>query len=155
MNQHDKAIGRYNMAASIAVQRPPWEASATMREELSAIVSNRSAAYHGSGDYISALADAETVIQLRKTWPKGYFRKAKALIGLKRLEEGAEALKVGLSYEPENVVRYPPSFQLSAKFTIMQELNAFLMEVERAAEARSKRLKLEKAEESSAPLVSV
>lgn len=76
-----------------------------MREELSAIVSNRSAAYHGVADYISALADAETVIQLRKTWPKGYFRKAKALIGLKRYEEGAEALKVGLTHDPQNSVR--------------------------------------------------
>lgn len=105
MNQHSNAISRYNMAASISVQRPPWENNAVMREELSAIMSNRSAAYHASGDYISALADAETVIQLRRNWPKGHFRKAKSLLGLGRFDEAGDALKLGLSFDPENNVR--------------------------------------------------
>lgn len=96
------------MAANIAAQRPPWEASGLLREELSTILSNRSAAYFEMGDYISALVDAETVIQLKKPWSKGYFRKAKALISLQSYQEAKETLEFGLSFEPDNQVRVPP-----------------------------------------------
>ncbi|KAK7031631.1 translocation protein sec72 [Favolaschia claudopus] len=99
---HVNAIKKYNMAASIAVQRPPWEANQFMREELSTVVSNRSAAYLEGRDYISALADAEMVIALRRNWTKGHVRKAKTLVAMGRLPEASEALKLGLSYEPAN-----------------------------------------------------
>jgi translocation protein SEC72 len=98
------AIARYTMAASIAVQRPPWETNQLMREELSTIISNRSAAYAEAQDYISALADAEAVIAVRRNWSKGHFRKAKALVGLGEVQEAAEALQLGLAYEPNNTV---------------------------------------------------
>lgn len=75
-----------------------------MREELSTVVSNRSAAYFEAHDYIAALADAETVIQVRRPWSKGHFRKAKALLGLGRYKEAADAVKLGLSFEPTNTV---------------------------------------------------
>ncbi|KAG7093548.1 hypothetical protein E1B28_007218 [Marasmius oreades] len=117
LGQHTQAIGRYTMAASIAVQRPPWEANQFMREELSAIISNRSAAYCESRDYISALADADTVIIIRRNWSKGHFRKGKALMGLDRPTDARDALQVGLAFEPNNA-----------------ELNAFLADVEKAIE---------------------
>lgn len=104
-NQHLLAIQRYTMAANIAAQRPPWEASGLMREELSTILSNRSAAFFEMGEYIGALVDAETVIQLRKPWSKGYFRKAKALLSLHSYQEAKETLDIGLSFEPDNHVR--------------------------------------------------
>lgn len=104
MGQHDKALGRYTMAASIAVQRPPWEANQFMREELSTVLSNRSAAAFEAADFIGALVDAESVIQLRRNWSKGHFRKAKALLGLGRLEEAKEAVRLGLQFEPMNTV---------------------------------------------------
>lgn len=78
-----------------------------MREELSVILSNRAAAHLGNEDYISALADGETVIQIRKNWAKGHIRKAKALIGLKSYGEAIEAANIGLSYETDNTVRSP------------------------------------------------
>lgn len=90
------------MAASIAIQRPPWEANQFMREELSTVISNRSAAYFEARDYISALVDAESVIQLRRNWSKGHFRKAKALLGLGKTDEAVDAVRLGLSYEPSN-----------------------------------------------------
>ncbi|KAJ7708936.1 hypothetical protein B0H17DRAFT_1031286 [Mycena rosella] len=99
---HIQAIKKYNTAAAFAIQRPPWEANQWMREELSTVVSNRSAAYLESRDYIAALADAEMVIQLRRNWGKGHFRKAKTLVAMERLEEAAEALKLGLAFEPSN-----------------------------------------------------
>ncbi|RDB23380.1 Hsp70-Hsp90 organizing protein 3 [Hypsizygus marmoreus] len=111
---HTAAINRYTGAASVAISRPPWEANQFMREELSTVISNRSAAYYEAHDYIAALADAEAVIQVRRNWSKGHFRKAKALLGLNRLGEAADAVKVGLAFEPANT-----------------ELSSFLAEIEK------------------------
>lgn len=92
------------MAANIAVQRPSWEAQQLVREELSTVLSNRSAAFLEARDYIGALVDAETVIQLRRPWSKGHFRKARALLKLDRFQEAREAIQLGLSFEPDNKV---------------------------------------------------
>ncbi len=93
------------MAANLAIQRPPWELHGTMREEIATNLSNRSAAYFEAGDYMSALVDAELVIQLKKQWSKGYFRKAKALVKLDQLYDAKETVLAGLVHEPENLVR--------------------------------------------------
>lgn len=92
------------MAANIAAQRPPWEASQLMREELSTILSNRSAAYYELGDYVSALTDAESVITLKRPWSKGHFRKARALMKLEKYQEAKDAIQLGLSFEVGNSV---------------------------------------------------
>lgn len=76
-----------------------------MREELSTILSNRSAAFLEAGDYLSALVDSETVIQLKRPWSKGHFRKARALMALEEYQEAREAINLGLSFEPKNLVR--------------------------------------------------
>ena len=104
MSKHRDALGRYTMAASIATQRPPWESNTFMREELSTVISNRSAAFFEAGDYIGALVDAEFVISLRRNWSKGHFRKAKALVGLLEFEDAKNALRLGLQFEPTNAV---------------------------------------------------
>ena len=106
---HVQALQRYTMAASIAVQRPPWEAQQLMREELSMILSNRSAAFFEAGDFLSALVDAETVITLKRPWSKGHFRKARSLMKLNKYHEAKEAIQLGLSFEPNNQVRCPRS----------------------------------------------
>ena len=115
-----------------------------MREELSTIISNRSASYFENEDYISALADAELVISIRKPWSKGHFRKAKALLGLERLGEAADAVRLGLSFEPGNAVRTPPtcSLRLPPHHFLFQELSAFLAEIERVDKKRQE-VKLE------------
>ncbi len=104
-HQWEKAIGRYTQAAGFATQRAPWEAQQFMREELSTVLSNRSAAYFENGELVSALTDAEAVIQLKKPWSKGHFRKAKALIALGYLAHAKEAIQYGLQFDPTNVVR--------------------------------------------------
>jgi translocation protein SEC72 len=76
-----------------------------MREELSTILSNRSAAFLEAGDYVSALADAEVVIQVKRPWSKGHFRKAKALIALEEYREARDAINLGLQFDPKNAVR--------------------------------------------------
>lgn len=81
-----------------------------MREELSTVISNRSAAYLDKRDYAAGLADAEAVIAVRRNWSKGHFRKAKALVGLHRYDEAADAVKLGLAFEPTNAVCSSPCF---------------------------------------------
>ncbi|KAF5316342.1 hypothetical protein D9619_006546 [Psilocybe cf. subviscida] len=112
--QTAQAIAKYTNAAILAAQRPPWEANQFMREEMSTAISNRSAAYFDIQDFVSALADAETVISIRRNWSKGHFRKAKALLGLGRYREAADAVRLGLSFEPNS-----------------NELTAFLTDIER------------------------
>ena len=75
-----------------------------MREELTTAVSNRSAAYCDTRDYLSALADAETVIAIRRNWNKGHLRKAKALLGLGRFRDATDAVRLGLDFEPASHV---------------------------------------------------
>jgi translocation protein SEC72 len=98
----------------MARQRPPWESSQVTRDELSTVLSNRSAAYFEGGDHLSALVDAETVIQIRRPWSKGYFRKAKALIKLEQFHDAKETIETGLIYEPDNTVRATFSFTIFA-----------------------------------------
>jgi len=94
----------YSTAAQITITRPDWEASNMIKEELAMVLSNRSAAHASLGDYVSALVDADVVIQIKRPWSKGHFRKAKALQGLEEYEEAKLALGVGLSFEPNNAV---------------------------------------------------
>jgi len=101
-HKHKEAISMYTMAANVAAQRLAWEPNGLMKEELATVLSNRSAAYAAAGDNISALVDADIVIQVKRPWSKGHFRKAKALTALGQLEEAKEAISLGLAYEPQN-----------------------------------------------------
>ncbi|KAI0027562.1 hypothetical protein K488DRAFT_25371, partial [Vararia minispora EC-137] len=100
--QQEKAIIIYTQAANIALSRAPWEPAQIAREEVATIMSNRSAAYYEAGDHIAALMDAEIVCGLKKGWSKGFFRKAKALVGLDALEDARQAILDGLTFEPDN-----------------------------------------------------
>ncbi|KAK4049134.1 hypothetical protein OIV83_004348 [Microbotryomycetes sp. JL201] len=94
------AIKLYTLSCDLAASRPVFEASVYAQDELALSLSNRSAAYAGAGEWINALVDADAVIEIKKTWIKGYFRKGKALIGLGRLEEAREAYLLGLQFDP-------------------------------------------------------
>ncbi|KAL7404206.1 hypothetical protein ABVT39_011436 [Epinephelus coioides] len=61
---------------------------------------NRSYCYWCLEQYSSALADAQRSIQLAPDWPKGYFRKGCALLGLKRYSEVEEAMEQVLKLDP-------------------------------------------------------
>lgn len=52
---------------------------------------NRSFCFERQGSYAEALADAEEAIKMAPEWPKGYFRKGKALTGSKNFAEAEEA----------------------------------------------------------------
>ncbi|GAA6061135.1 hypothetical protein JCM10212_001735 [Sporobolomyces blumeae] len=94
------AIKLYSMSADMAAGRPVFEANVYARDELALALCNRSAAYLGAKEYVNALVDAEAVIQLKKPWIKGHFRKGKALQAMARLEEAREAFLLGLQFDP-------------------------------------------------------
>ncbi|KAM9857460.1 uncharacterized protein ACBR49_001086 isoform 2-T3 [Aulostomus maculatus] len=54
---------------------------------------NRSYCYWFQDQYSAALADAQRSIQLAPDWPKGYFRRGCALMGLKRYVEAEKAME--------------------------------------------------------------
>ncbi|KAF8310094.1 hypothetical protein DL93DRAFT_2084855 [Clavulina sp. PMI_390] len=100
--KHIESIQKYDMAAGIAVSRFPWEAAALVRDEVAVVICNRSAAFFAAGDFVSALVDADAVIQLKRPWSKGHFRKAKALLGMGRLADARESAELGLQFETDS-----------------------------------------------------
>ncbi|KDN53238.1 TPR-like protein [Tilletiaria anomala UBC 951] len=97
-----EAIKMYTLAVDVAASRPLWESNQIAREELAAVLANRSAALAAVEDWIGALCDADAVINLKKPWAKGYFRKGKALAGLGRFKEAKEAYEMGMQFDPDN-----------------------------------------------------
>lgn len=102
--KYQEAIDFYSLAVKVSWNRPLWEPLAFqfVREELSPILSNRSAAYVALESYAEALVDGEVVTRLKKDWSKGWFRKGKANFGLKRYQEAVQAYRVGLMYEQDS-----------------------------------------------------
>ena len=96
------AIQAYSLAIAMTLDRPLWETSTVVCQELSISLANRSAAYAAVNAYIEALCDADEAIQLRRNWSKGHFRKGKALAGLKRYAEARAAYQLGLQFDPDN-----------------------------------------------------
>nr|XP_015202309.1 PREDICTED: hsp70-Hsp90 organizing protein 3-like isoform X4 [Lepisosteus oculatus] len=104
---------------------------------------NRSYCFDRLEQYPSALSDAERSIQLAADWPKGYFRKGRALLGMKRYNEAECALEevLRLDQDCEDAVNEllacrvlqlmelgfteQQSVQLLDKFTTVQAVLAF------------------------------
>ncbi|KAI8376883.1 hypothetical protein BD560DRAFT_445404 [Blakeslea trispora] len=103
-NNFPEAIRFYTMAVDLSWSRPLWEPLAFqyVKEELAPVLSNRSAAYLSLKNYVEAYVDAEMVTRLKREWSKGWFRKGKALVGLARIEEAAEAFQTGLRFDHES-----------------------------------------------------
>ncbi|KAI9316032.1 hypothetical protein BX666DRAFT_1954080 [Dichotomocladium elegans] len=101
---YTEAIRFYTMAVDLSWSRPLWEPLAFqyVREELSPVLSNRSAAHLALRNFVDALVDAETVTQLKREWSKGWFRKGKALWGMGRAQEAADAFQTGLRFDHES-----------------------------------------------------
>jgi translocation protein SEC72 len=100
--RHEEAITAYTNAINIAFDRPLWEPTGLAREELAVLLCNRSAAYIARKEWVNAYVDAEGVIELKRPWSKGHFRLGRALFGMGRVEEGIEALRLGLMFDPES-----------------------------------------------------
>ncbi|XP_051772923.1 uncharacterized protein zgc:123010 [Ctenopharyngodon idella] len=62
---------------------------------------NRSYCYCCLEQYPLALADAEKSIQIAPDWPKGYYRRGSALMGLKRYSEAEKAMEQVLKLDQD------------------------------------------------------
>lgn len=62
--------------------------------------SNRSAARCGLGQWEKAKEDADRAVALEPSWPKGYCRKAAALVGMGQAGEGLKVYKQALAIDP-------------------------------------------------------
>ncbi|XP_065071411.1 uncharacterized protein LOC135696066 isoform X1 [Rhopilema esculentum] len=62
---------------------------------------NRSYCYDRTGKFENALKDAESAIDLASQWPKGFFRKGRALMGLERYQEAEAAFQHVLTLDAE------------------------------------------------------
>ncbi|KAF9972342.1 hypothetical protein BGZ73_004553 [Actinomortierella ambigua] len=100
--RHLEAITAYTNAINVAFDRPLWEPTQLAREELAVLLCNRSAAYIARKEFVNALVDADAVVELKRPWSKGHFRRGRALIGLGRTEEGIAAMQLGLMFDPES-----------------------------------------------------
>jgi glyoxylase-like metal-dependent hydrolase (beta-lactamase superfamily II) len=94
---------------SSASPTPPHTASVDAPGEdlmqlLTSLLSNRSVAYLGSNKYVESYQDADEVVRLRPDWIKGYFRRAEALLALRRYEEALTDFETALQKEPANQI---------------------------------------------------
>ncbi|XP_035256399.1 hsp70-Hsp90 organizing protein 1-like [Anguilla anguilla] len=87
--------GKYSQAASMFTEAIKYNPTDYR------FFGNRSYCYECLEQYPLALADAERSIQLAPEWPKGYFRKGSALIGMKRYSEAEKAMELVLQLDKD------------------------------------------------------
>uniref|UniRef100_A0A8C8EI85 Tetratricopeptide repeat protein 31 n=1 Tax=Oncorhynchus tshawytscha TaxID=74940 RepID=A0A8C8EI85_ONCTS len=107
---------------------------------------NRSFCYEKIQDYEKALADAELALNMSPGWVKGLYRKGRALAGLKRYDEAAQALKEVLRLDSscadaaQELMRVQITQLMGFGFSREQSSNALIIHgnVEKSLEALSK-----------------
>ncbi|KAF2086867.1 tetratricopeptide [Saccharata proteae CBS 121410] len=99
-SQYGDAIRLYTLAADMALQRPPWEPTALVGEELSTLYSNRSQAYMAQQAWAEAAIDAETSVALKRPQnAKAWWRRGRCLVEMGRLKEAQEWVKQALEID--------------------------------------------------------
>ncbi|XP_045069727.1 tetratricopeptide repeat protein 31-like isoform X1 [Coregonus clupeaformis] len=107
---------------------------------------NRSFCYEKMQEYEKALADAELALNMSPGWVKGLYRKGRALAGLKRYDEAAQALKEVLQLDgycadaAQELMRVQITQLMEFGFSREQSSNALIIHgtVEKSLEALSK-----------------
>ncbi|EME43599.1 hypothetical protein DOTSEDRAFT_72835 [Dothistroma septosporum NZE10] len=98
--QYADAVKMYDLAIRMAVDRPAWEASGLVREELSTLYGNRSQALMAQQAWAEAATDAEIATEMKKVGNvKCWWRRGQCLREMGRLEEATQWVKVGLEFE--------------------------------------------------------
>ncbi|KAL6043032.1 Stress-induced-phosphoprotein 1 [Balamuthia mandrillaris] len=111
-----KGRGNEELAANNAVAAVRWFTVCAALDPANYVYySNRSAAYANLGLYEEALRDAEQVIALNPSWPRGYSRKGLACFFLKKYDHALQAYTKGLELDPENEAMKASLQQLQTK----------------------------------------
>ena len=114
-----EAIKLYDYAIRMATDRPSWEASGLVRDELSALYNNRAQAYMGQQLWAEGAVDAETSVEMKKVGNvKGWWRRGVCLKEMGRAEEAGEWVRGGLDFERAG----PEKGGLGELETLMREL---------------------------------
>ncbi|KAK5128574.1 hypothetical protein LTR08_004058 [Meristemomyces frigidus] len=94
------AIKMYDLAIRMASDRPPWEASGLVREELAALYNNRAQAYMAQQMWAEAAVDADCSVEMKRVGNvKGWWRRGQCLREMGRWEEAGEWVRGGLEFE--------------------------------------------------------
>ncbi|KAF6264330.1 Alpha/Beta hydrolase protein [Scenedesmus sp. NREL 46B-D3] len=93
--QYQQAICKYGEALQASE-------NSLIADLLHVLYSNRAAAKLAEQDYLGALADSQSAVAVNDKWVKGWYRSAKALQGLGRVEAAAQAASRALQLEPAN-----------------------------------------------------
>lgn len=94
------AVKMYDLAIRMATERPTWEASGLVREELSALYNNRAQAWMSQQMWPEAANDAELSVELKKLGNvKGWWRRGQSLKEMGRYEDASDWVKNGLDFE--------------------------------------------------------
>jgi translocation protein SEC72 len=100
--KYEEAIGLYTEGIKASRTRPVWDTPSIVSEEISVLLSNRAACFLEIGDFSNALYDSEIVTNIKPNWPKGFFRKGRALVGLGMFGEAVESFELALALDPES-----------------------------------------------------
>ncbi|EMC97701.1 hypothetical protein BAUCODRAFT_67998 [Baudoinia panamericana UAMH 10762] len=95
-----EALNLYTLAIRMASERPPWEASGLVREELSALYNNRAQVHMAQQAWPEGACDAEISVELKRVGNlKGWWRRGMCLKEMGRWEEAREWVGTGLEFE--------------------------------------------------------
>lgn len=122
-----EAVKMYDLAIRMALDRPPWEASGLVREELSALHVNRAQALMGQQSWPEAALDAKISTEMKRVGNvKGWWRRGQCLKEMGRLDEARDWLRQGIEFERAG----PEKGNLG-------ELEALLKDVETSSAAKA------------------
>jgi translocation protein SEC72 len=96
------AVRLYTLAVDMAAGRPGWEPVDTARDELATLYANRAQAHMAARDWALGAVDAECSVELRRQGnTKAWWRRAKCLLEMGRLEEAERWVGEAVEFEGE------------------------------------------------------
>lgn len=98
--EYVQATRTYDIGVQMALTRPDWEPSGLKREEAAEMFANRAQAHMALRNWVEGSIDAEKSIEAKKAGnPKAWWRKAKCLMEMGRVEEAREWVDRGLEMD--------------------------------------------------------
>lgn len=101
--KYGDAASFYTLGLRMALTRPAWEPNGLVRDEAAMLFANRAQAHMAQGDWVRGGTDAECSVEAKKVGnPKAWYRRAKCLVEMGRVEEAREWVGRGLEMEGED-----------------------------------------------------
>ena len=95
-DESKEAIKLYTFAITIALTRPPFEASQLLKEESSLLYANRAQAYMVASQWAEGAADAACSVELKRQGNgKAWWRRGRCLVEMGRWEDAGRWVAEG------------------------------------------------------------